>query len=323
MNIQDFLISAESASWWADNQCLQFTGPEYFANFFAMIFNYSKKKNLLPASFQKINCDAIEKRELHGMLHQSILGASSFFWLGNIEEGKKTKGLSEQLSIYHGPHHIAFFKKNDTAIDDKAIFIPLKIDKNIFDQIILFFSINFDKQKQFFIQNLFPYNDGINLETCCMLIQYLELINSKYLDQYIPFFNSIIGQTPQLILLTELFFSRQSSRFFDTWSNQSKNYPEIFWIIFWSEQIWRAYHVITFLKKKEFSNAKRMSFRLPYSFINRDWQSCNTKTLALALKFLYHMDYALKKGSTFCSIDLFYINYFTGSIEESIKHVSL
>jgi hypothetical protein len=123
---------------------------------------------------------------------------------------------------------------------------------------------------------------------------------------------NILGAAPSLSALTEAFFAKDAQRFFSLWSALEKEYPEIFWIIFWSDHVWRAYNVIQFLQEKNFVQAKRMSFRLPYSFINRDWQKNSPSELVQAYQNLYSIDFALKKGSSFTALDLFYVNYFNG-----------
>jgi hypothetical protein len=89
-----------------------------------------------------------------------------------------------------------------------------------------------------------------------------------------------------------------------------ESYPQLFWIVFWSEQVWRAHFVVTFLKDNNITQARSMSRRLPFSFIKTLWKKYSLKELAEANSFLYKADYAAKTGSTFCTLDLFFTNHF-------------
>lgn len=320
MSFQDFLTVAQTGSWWQDSCVVTFTGAEYPTSFFALFFSRLKTLGVLPAPYQKINLETTDKKELQATLLQAPLGMNSFFWLGNISENKDAKDVQQKLTGYGGPHHLAYFVKTTpqtTKASQTALTIPSTLDFMLFEALAQFAGITLDAKKKTITKRLFANTNGINIELCCMIMQYLELTSSRTIDECAPFLTNIIGQSPMLSTLSEHFFAQQPAKFFPIWSVLEAEYPPVFWITFWSEQIWRAHHVIGFLQKKEFAAAKRMSIRLPYSFINRDWQKTDQTTLAKALEFLYGMDYAFKRGSTFHTLDLFYVRYFTGALKEA------
>jgi hypothetical protein len=74
------------------------------------------------------------------------------------------------------------------------------------------------------------------------------------------------------------------------------------------------------MHQKQFVNAKKMSYRLPYSFINKDWQRVQIDELVECYEFLYQIDYAIKTGSTFCSLDLFFAHYFAGIFAKKAQY---
>jgi hypothetical protein len=324
MDFITFLNTAQNKAWWEEKKNICFSGTTYPITWFTQLFAILNAKNFLPASYQRIHLDALEKKILYATFNQSILGSFSFFWLGDVTEEKETKAtqeLAQFLFSYKGPHHIAFFMSSDSKSLPKkteTIALPQEVTYEIFIKLIDFFGITLDKKKQTFMSSFFSHASGLSLDACCMFMQYLELINTKQLDEHMPYFSHIAGAAPTLSTLSESFFSKNAQRFFSTWITIQKEYPDVFWVIFWSEQIWKAYHVIAYLKEKNFVNAKRMSIRLPYSFINRDWQKANADELVSAYQFLYDIDYAIKTGSTFCALDLFYMNYFSGKFAGKI-----
>jgi hypothetical protein len=319
MEFKNFLSSARTPEFWQKHKVYCFVGDEYPLTWFNALFNMLEHQEITPAPYQRIFTDSIEKKSFYATLSQSILGNFSFFWLGNLGEekdNKSTRDFMQFIVSYQGPHTIAYFThqvpKNPSSNYVSVINLPKELTYQQCHEMAQFLSIDLDIKKESFLKKLLPPSITVDLETSCMLIRYLELISVKYLNDYTQFLANIIGNSPSLSLLSEHFFAKNPQQFFGVWGSIQSSYPEIFWVSFWSEQIWKAYHVRGFLSEKNFVQAKRMGFRLPYSFMNRDWQKSNTKELAQAYDFLYHMDYGLKTGSTFCSLDLFYMNYFTG-----------
>ncbi len=319
MEFKYFLLSARTPEFWQAHKVYCFVGDEYPLTWFNALFNMLEGKQIIQVPYQRIFVDTIEKKAFYAMLSQSILGSFSFFWLGNLSEekdNKSTRDLMQFIASYQGPHVIAYFiDQVPKSLSNKfvnVINLPKEITSQQCQDVADFLSIDLDAKKEDFLKKLLPSPITIDLETSYMLIRYLELISVKYLNDYTQFLTNIIGNSPSLSLLSEYFFAKNSQQFFGIWASIQSSYPDVFWVSFWSEQVWKAYHVRGFLLDKNFVQAKRMGFRLPYSFMNRDWQKSNTKELAKAYEFLYYMDYGYKTGSTFCSIDLFYMNYFTG-----------
>lgn len=325
MDFTTFLSQAHTPEFWNERRVCCFVGNEYSSTWFNMLFSYTDKHNLLPAPYQRIFVESIEKKTLYATLNQSILGCFSFFWFGNLsdeKENKQTQELITYLLSYKGPHYIGFFLNKTSKHSQSAtnpIVLPSELTVEQCHNIISFLYEDTDAKKMQHLNKLIKPLADISLDTVCMLLHYLELINAKQLDEYMPFLSSIMGTAPSLTTLAEHFWAKNTKSFFHVWGSVYKDYPDIFWLSFWSEQIWKAYHVVHFLSEKNFIQAKRMGFRLPYSFMNRDWQKTNTKELARAYEFLYHIDYALKTGSTFCSLDLFYTHYFTGKFAEGLR----
>jgi len=320
MNFQTFLAQAATRTFWEQNPNLCFTGSAYPLAFFSLLFGQLKKLEVLPCPYQRIFVQETELSGLQAALAQSILGMQSFFWLADIEEVKGTKALQQFnsfLASYKGPNHVAYFIQNDAVPTGKTsatkIEIPAMASFEDTCALADFFGFAFDVKKKNFLKKLFYNNVQCPLDTCCMLVHYLQLLGSKSLDEAQSFFAVFTETDPSLFQLGEHFFAKNAKAFFQLWQTISKTYPDIFWIVFFSEQLWRAIHTVTFLQKKDFVAAKKMSYRLPSRFLHKDWQQANVQELIYAYEFLYLMDYALKTGSIFCACELFFMKYFSGA----------
>jgi len=319
MDFKSFLSGATTKEFWLSKQkfCLQ--SSVYPVSFMSALFEHTEKLGVLPANLQKISLDSFDKKNYKSLLEQTILGSQTFYWFGDISsEGsdKATKELTAYLLTYAGPNIVGFFISDDAKdaksgkTKDQPITLENSIDLALFETLCNFFGFSFDKKKLDLIKKVFQLNGFLALDTAYMLMNYMELVNAKFIDEFTPYILNLMGTQPSLSQLSESFFAKNSQSFFSIWSKIENDYPPVFWVIFWSEQIWKAYHVIKFLHEKNFINAKKMSYRLPYAFINRDWQKYTLPDLASAYDNLYSIDFAIKRGSNFYSLDLFYSNHF-------------
>jgi hypothetical protein len=315
INFQTFLQSLHNSQFWNSTSCFYFQGQEFPSLFFASLFELIMQKNILPSPFQRLPLHTTSKANIQANLAQSFLGSCNFYWLGHLDESEKWhKEFGTELCSYNGPNVIAFFANNDLKISVsekiKIIQIEPLINLEQFNLLQAIFGNPLPERKSLFIKKIFKLQPSISLDIACMLINYIDLISIKMISPSEKYLIGLVSSQPSLTQLSEYFFAQNPEKFFDLWITLQNDYPDIFWITFWSEQIWRALHVIQYLDKKDFVNAKRMSFRLPYSFLKKDWQLYTKEQLAKHFEILYSADYTLKRGSTFPALDFFYVSHF-------------
>ena len=85
----------------------------------------------------------------------------------------------------------------------------------------------------------------------------------------------IITPERSLFTLSTYFFAKKAQLFFAEWKNIFGQYSEQFWIAFWSEQLWRAHHYVDYSKAKQFALAKKIGYRLPFTFMQRIGNNSN------------------------------------------------
>lgn len=318
IHFQAFLKSFDDPLFWNSSSTFCFQGQEFPSLFFAQLFQYINQKQLLSAPLQNCTLHTMSKDRVQATLAQSFLGSCTFYWLGNLAVAEKWhKELALDLCSYKGPNIVAYFTMHDSKIASatniKFIQIDAVINYELFSYLQNIFGTPLAEKKTALIRKLFKAHPTISLDTACMLINYLELISVKMIPQSESYLFSLISTPPSLSQLSEYFFAKDAEKFFAVWTAVNQDYPDIFWITFWSEHLWRAFHVLRYIAKKDFLNAKKMSYRLPYSFLKKDWQLHTQQNLAQRFEHLYSIDYALKRGSTFPALDLFYVHHFQKS----------
>ncbi len=317
MNFSLFLTEANTTSFWTQASNICFRGDEFNPLFTNILFSHLEKNNLLPYAKSRLDLTITDKKTALATLNQSMLGNYAVFWLSNIAEGteKSKQDLLAFIVNYQGPHHVIYFLPKDAKLppgkNASIVEIPTHIDLLIFEQLVSFFKQNIPDKKNDLIKRIFRETKTLPIDTACMLINYLELINIKHVNELSGYLAYITQTQPSLNQLSEYFFTANVQSFFSLWATIEKEYPEMFWLSFWSEQFWKAHHVISYLKKNDFVNAKRMSFRLPYSFINTHWKRFTQQELKQLYNHLYLIDMKIKRGgSGDTALNFFFFSYF-------------
>lgn len=320
MNLQSFINTLSDPAFWSTKKSIILSAPSMPVTFCAAIIEHLRKNASLPAEYQKLSVSSDTIEGVKSQLQMSFLGSNSWYWLGNISPERETKASGafiEFIGSYKGPHWIcSFVPSTSKYISSKAcvVNLPGEVDFPTFKILADFMCPSLDERKIKVAQQLFAAK-AYSLDDACMLINYLELMSTKVATESVSYLNKLFGNDENLYYLSEAFFSRDEKKFFAAWQLQAAAYPDIFWITYWSEQIWRAYNTIGYLKTKNFAQAKKASFRLPYSFLNKFWQKTSQQEMAAAYDFLYTVDYKLKTGSTFCNLELFFTSYFARKFE--------
>ncbi|MBA2306801.1 hypothetical protein H0W26_01550 [Candidatus Dependentiae bacterium] len=115
-----------------------------------------------------------------------------------------------------------------------------------------------------------------------------------------------------LFTMAQYFLAQQPTLFFQQWKQCSDTYPHEFWVAYWSELLWQAALFIMRAKSQGHVEAKKAAFRLPFSFINKDWQLYSADTFIAAHGFLYECDYGLKHGEHSFGLELFFHKFLSG-----------
>ncbi len=323
MVFAEFLKQIKDKDFFKTKRVLCLKGSSYPFLFCNKIIDYLKNQKLIDVQYQSLIINQVERKEIYGGLQQSFLGQNSFYWLGELKvtaKDKKDLELLKFLTEYKGPNFVAFFL-NDEKLPVRAktflknidiIELEDKIDKKEFDNILKICEQDLNLKKQSLVDKFFRESKTLTPDACCMLLQHLELTNTKFVDDSYDYLASILLDVqPSLYALSGYFFTRQTRAFFKVWEQIHQDYSEMFWVAFWSEQIWKAFYVVKFLKNNNFTAARSVSYRLPFTFIQKDWKNFSPSELQKLHQMIYNIDFAYKNGSTFCLFDLFYFKHFT------------
>jgi hypothetical protein len=284
--------------------------------FFYHLISFFKRNGL---RIETLSCTNNDTGAVKAILSTMSFSGENTYWLEGFYTlpDKKQQEMVQYLRTYQGPHRVLFF--SDKVIDDAPSkggnddmqVISLPQDIMLQDFLAIRYLVNDSLQdKSPFASQLTMYSDYLSLESVCLLAHY-ELVVGKNADDFFSqWMTRIIDPTSSLFVLSQHFFGKKSKPFFRQWAAISEHYLSTFWASFWADQIWRAYVYGDLMKQKKFPEAKKAQYKLPFSFINRDWQQYSLDELRNAHLFLTSLDFRLKNGGSEIGLEHFYGQFF-------------
>lgn len=293
-----------------------FSGSSYQFLFFSLFIQRFKKN--VSCSFQTIDISS-DTSQIMSQLNMSFLGNELFYWLGNVDnlDARQKKQWFTFLSEYTGPHHLFCFTKDAQKLSAlehvSLVHVTEELDKILYKKLVSRLYPDIDITG-LFIKDIFTKHPKIALEKACILMQYQKVLGRRTKDFTGAWLNKIIAPDTSLFQLSQFFFARKARRFLQLWYAIKGEYPMPFWTVFWSEQLWRVYYYISFQKRKNIVDAKKISYRLPFSLIQRDWRSLSLDTIRSSHERIVHIDFQLKNNGSDFLLDCFYFDFFKSSL---------
>jgi hypothetical protein len=289
------------------NPVICFTGKEFPLLFFSVFkqkLNESKIIKVKSLDVQELKLDILKSE-----LSSTFLGTKLFYWLGNIDNASSR--LKEDIilfvSEYKGPNVISFFTSENFNIDSGNGYNFLcEIEKKYLYKFYAFITGKTNNNLDLFFKN---FDSDLNIDSIILLFYYFNVLGSRFNSFFLEWKDRLIKTESSLFTLTSLFFSKSKTGFFKYWYKIKISYPDTFWTVFWLDQSFRAYWFLEFKKNKDFKNLKRISFKLPFSFINGDFRKNNSDNLLKLQDSLYLTDCSLKLGLGINQLELALVKY--------------
>lgn len=315
MDLRTFLDQAQEPDFFFAQSVINFSGPSYSLLFFSLLMR--RIKELLQEKYAVIDIQQTDLEQFKAQASVPFLGQQRFYWCGNAHalEAKKVKDLLAFISTYNGPHIIGLFsEKAPTGRQKKGhclVELPTELNKEYIRDLYAYLFPFRSQLSDSSLTAIFKRSGTLDLEVACLLMHYLSLLSSTQVNHFIDeWFDKILVPDKSLFMLSTYLFAQKSKLFFELWRAVEYDYPIQFWLSFWSDQLFRATCFIKLAQKNKFLEAKKIAYRLPFTFIKKDWRNFSPKTLTGAHNFLYQFDYSIKNGGDEVWLDLFYQKFF-------------
>lgn len=315
MNFSVLTQALQHATFFEKYPVICFTGQPYPLLFFSLLLKNLKKSS--GHEIKSINIETATTAELKAQLEVSFLGQTFITWCSDtaVLDAKQKKEFFSYLATYKGPHSVWFFADQDSIKpSDSWLVIPLesRIDWQQFSQLKHLFTDDTMQAQVVFMQQLFKKKEQMQLEECALLVNYTTFLSKQTFDEfYDAWFELLVAPEKSLFDLSTHFFAKNAQRFLPLWKQICTEYASAFWFVYWSDQLFRASSFVQFSSKQEYNHAKKVAYKLPFSFIKKDWKLSTADELNNAHNDLYNFDFHIKNGGSDLWLELFYLKFMT------------
>jgi hypothetical protein len=290
-----------------------FQGSVFSHTFFMQIFDSIKKS--LPVDFKTIDIqigDFLWKSQLG----TSFLGTHCIYWLGDISvlKAKQKDDLINYLAAYQGPHKvIVFFDMKAEMLKSNFPTVVMMKDKYFFEDAKKLWGMQDIQEAQkniSFLNHLYKIKNSFTLDELCLLKNYQNLLTHDVKEFYETWVARLVTADSSLFTLSQLLFEKKEEAFLKLWLQMKPLYPEMFWISFWSDQLYRSYFFIAFSQEQNFAAVKQVSFGLSFSFMKQTYKQYELQELQDFHDALFTVDFSLKNGGSSYQIDQLFFDFF-------------
>jgi hypothetical protein len=289
-----------------------FKGSVYPHIFFSHLFDLLAEK----LSYEQKFLD-LQESSWKAQLSTSFLGMSCIYWLSDLTvlKPKQKEELLLFLQEYQGPHKIILFGDAKTEVSCKKngmmIVCP---DKIFYDDAKHFLSakdLSQASQQAVFLQKIYKVKTYFSLDELYSVQEYASLVPEDASEFYDRWMSRLVVPETSLFQLSQLLFEKNEEKFFALWLLMKDLYTPMFWVSFWSDQMYKAYFYIEFFSNNNSARTKAMSFGLPFSFIKYGYKNYKLDEIQKFHQALFKVDTVLKQGSNEYILDAVLAQFFS------------
>jgi len=260
-------------------------------------------QKLTPQDYRTLLLDDYNLEDLFAQLSITFLGQTSIYAIkdGDLSASDRKK-FDSFLKEYSGPHIVYFFT-SDAVYEKNALLFETVIAKKLLLELVTL-SNNISVAPNF-IEKLFTLKSSYTFDESLTLITYAHLLGARSEAFFADWVTRILVDDISLFTLSQYFFAQQKNLLLQEWSRLKDRYPTEFWVAFFSEQLWQAILYNQYASRGKAAEAKRFTYRLPFSYSQKDWKKYSVAQLTRAHEFLYEIDHGLKNGYATDGIELF------------------
>jgi hypothetical protein len=263
----------------------------------------------------RIDLEQQDAKDVYRELETSFLGQERLLWLTGLTTltDRAASTWINYIQQYTGPHYIwCVVPANRMPVTtmDQVTLSPT-INKRECIAVCTFLAQRALQPLELErLNRIFVHHETITLDMACLLFVYLHLLGrdaDEFLQDWLV---RLVPAQSSLFALSQHLFSRSLVPFMTQWQLLQPLYSDQFWIAFWSEQFWRASWYIFYMRTKQSQQAKKIGYRLPFSFLQKDYRSYSMERLAQCVGQLYSLDTEIKHSRAVGGIDLFLYRFF-------------
>jgi len=274
----------------------------FCASVYPLLFINKVREYVLNATavpFVRIFLEELEFGSFCSQVEMSFLGQTNMYWLGDISllSPKKQRQFLSYLATYQGPHTLFFFTtKNMSEKKIKMLSLSDQVDVHSYKEYMSLWNGDHERVA-YSIATVLRKVGVLSLDQMVQVAQYASVLGAGRARFFEQSLNSIIKPESSLFNLSGALFAGDKRSFLIQWEEMQADYEFPFWVAYFSEQFFRSYYYIKYKQDHQHVEARKIGFRLPFSFLQRDWKRWNADIFYRAHQKVATVDFNLKNGS--------------------------
>lgn len=314
MNIISFLSYLKEFNFGVKDQVLYVQSKVYPLLFLGLCKAILQKKGI---HIQTLDVQGLSEAILTAQLEMSFLDMHNIYWLTGIDQldEKKQLKIFNYCNTYTGPH-ILIVCINESYVPGSHKYVVTldTLGKAEFNELALLLYPAYAQRSIKLSAYIFKQYKTIPFDSAWLLVHYSILLGVSIESFVQDWLDNILAPEKSLFTLSSAFFARKSIPFFTLWEKIKDEYPGVFWTTYWSEQFIRAYFYIALMQDQNTVEAKRIAYRLPFSFIQKDWHKVTLPELQKAHDLLYTMDHNNKNSLGIYGFELIFAQFLNATL---------
>ena len=315
MKIQDFFIQFSSISQY-NYPVISFISKTYQPIFLKKLYAFMEDQLGQELKFISVDQDIVS---LQAKLSTTFLGQKYWYVFDNVAALSSKKKRDEIISFinnYQGPHTIAAFipEADNKKINSAGLtcHIDSFYSKDQIRSIKMLYEGQSSEAAAYFFNKLYRYKKEYSLDQLFFFKEYALLLGKNMNVFFDEWLDKLVVSDISLFVLSQLFFEKNATNFFQKWQKIRSNYVDQFWISFFSEQIFKAYFYLVHHGALP-QDQKQISFGLPFSFLKHDFKMHSQGELMKVHQKLYEIDLSLKNSGSAAQLDALFLSFFQGT----------
>lgn len=259
------------------------------------------------------DCADHDVSELEQATAMSFLGSYSLYYLLNFDllADKKRAQFASFLKKYCGSHVLVVFVSAELKIDG-ALYEEISDTLSLPHVLKLVDRFEDDStvsvRRRAFYSALQPHV-VFTPEIFGRLWCYASLVGSRVDSFKTSLLPHLVVADFSLFEVAAAFFAKDIQKFMKLYGALAGEFQPPFWVTFFSEQLYRAYWYLYFKEQQKLIDAQKIGYRLPYSFLQKDWRLHKRADLHKLNKAIYLFDTQFKQGGTPLALDCILTSY--------------
>lgn len=169
----------------------------------------------------------------------------------------------------------------------------------------------FERSASVSLQEAYGLRPSMSLDHAIIILEHISCVSRRTFGSFERYLFGLFPSSVQLRDLSEAFWTRNSKKFFTDWERMADEYPDGFWVSYWSTQLFTAFFFIDrSLREGKVTPVGAEHGLSPTFTWKLGWKKYSKAYCVELHDRLYEVDCELKNGSDQTALENFFSGHF-------------